>query len=124
MRLSHTLDHLGLPRFHHHKGHGSPVVLIEAPREHHHGLSGAGRSAGGRIPTAIPGRTEPDPDKPDKTDHAQTTTDKTDNGHRSSGGSGAVSSVTCAAATGRADAVDSSDERQRGRPFRRPCGRV
>jgi hypothetical protein len=42
MRLSHTLDHLGLPRFHHHKGHGSPVVLIEAPREHHHGLSGVG----------------------------------------------------------------------------------
>jgi hypothetical protein len=36
MRLTTTLDHLGIPRFHHHKGHRNSVVFLEAPREHHH----------------------------------------------------------------------------------------
>jgi hypothetical protein len=37
MRLTATLDHLGIPRFHHHhhKGHANSVVFIERPREHH-----------------------------------------------------------------------------------------
>ncbi len=43
MRLSTTLDHLGIPRFHHHKGHGNSVVLIEAPHEHHHDGTRAGQ---------------------------------------------------------------------------------
>jgi hypothetical protein len=41
MRLTATLDHL-VPRFHHHKSHGNPVVFIETPREHHHGGTSAG----------------------------------------------------------------------------------
>ncbi|MGH9017961.1 MAG: hypothetical protein ACRDY1_09470 [Acidimicrobiales bacterium] len=41
MRLTATLDHLGIPR-RHHKGHGNAVVFLECPREHHHGGSGAG----------------------------------------------------------------------------------
>ena len=36
MRLTTTLDHLGVHRHHHHKGQKNSVVFIEAPREHHH----------------------------------------------------------------------------------------
>ncbi|HXQ44508.1 MAG TPA: hypothetical protein VN816_07700 [Acidimicrobiales bacterium] len=42
MRLTATLDHLGIPRFHH-KGHGKTVVLIDAPQGHHHEQSRAGQ---------------------------------------------------------------------------------
>ncbi len=40
MRLTTTLDHLGIPRFHH-KGHGK-VVIIDAPHEHHQDHARAG----------------------------------------------------------------------------------
>ena len=40
MRLTSTLEHLGIPRFHH-KGRNS-VVLIDAPREHNHDASRTG----------------------------------------------------------------------------------
>jgi hypothetical protein len=42
MRLSTTLDHLGLPRFLHHRGRGN-AVFIESPRDHHHPGTGAGQ---------------------------------------------------------------------------------
>jgi hypothetical protein len=42
MRFTRTLDHLGIPRFHHHKGRGRSVVFIDAPREHPPVGSGVG----------------------------------------------------------------------------------
>ena len=35
MRLIDTLDHLGIPRLLHHRGHRNSVVWIESPHEHH-----------------------------------------------------------------------------------------
>jgi hypothetical protein len=43
MRIISTLDHLGIPRFHHHRGRGNSVIFIEAPREHHHDPARAGQ---------------------------------------------------------------------------------
>jgi hypothetical protein len=42
MRFTSTHGRRGIPLFHHHKGHGRSVVLIEAPEDHHHAGSGAG----------------------------------------------------------------------------------
>lgn len=46
MRFASTLGHLGIPRFHHHRGHGRSAVFIEAPPEQHHPGSGSGAGGG------------------------------------------------------------------------------
>jgi len=43
MRLTANLDHLGIPRFRHHRGHRNSVVWIESPRERAHEGSGVGQ---------------------------------------------------------------------------------
>jgi hypothetical protein len=42
MRLTTSLDHLGMPRFLHHRRR-NPVLFIDAPREHHHDGLGTGQ---------------------------------------------------------------------------------
>ena len=61
MRFTSTLDHLGLPRFHHHRGQAVRSVFIEAPGNTTTGIrSRPGTVAGGVLQRSLarPGLTQ------------------------------------------------------------------